>query len=102
MNTLMLQPRQLRSTISKIMAALVFASTVGAIATGPALARDDGRGEHRDEGRQRGESHYDRDRHEGERPHYYARPVYAPPPVYYVPEPSPGISLFFPLDIHIR
>jgi hypothetical protein len=26
------------------------------------------------------------------------QPVYAPPPVYYTPQPSPGISFFFPLD----
>jgi hypothetical protein len=32
-------------------------------------------------------------------PYRYSQPVYAPPPVYYEPRPSPGISLFFPLDI---
>ena len=32
-------------------------------------------------------------------PYYYAQPVYAPPPVYYAPEPSPGVSLFFPINI---
>lgn len=29
----------------------------------------------------------------------YAEPVYLPPPVYYQPRRSPGISLFFPLDL---
>jgi hypothetical protein len=29
----------------------------------------------------------------------YAQPVYVPPPVYYEPRQSPGISLFFPLDL---
>lgn len=33
-------------------------------------------------------------------PYGYAQPVYVPPPVYYPPLPSPGISLFFPLNIH--
>lgn len=33
------------------------------------------------------------------RPYYYAQPVYVPPPVYYEPRQSPGISLFFPLDL---
>jgi hypothetical protein len=32
-------------------------------------------------------------------PYNYSQPVYAPPPVYYEPQQSPGISLFFPLDI---
>jgi hypothetical protein len=31
-------------------------------------------------------------------PYYYSQPVYVPPPVYYEPQPSPGISLFFPFD----
>ncbi len=106
------QARNARPVISKLMISLVFASMIGAIATGPALARDDGgrdqhrdqggRDERQDEGRHRGESPYDRDRYEDQRPHYYAQPVYAPPPVYYAPQPSPGISLFFPFDIRIR
>lgn len=33
------------------------------------------------------------------RPYRYAEPVYLPPPVYYEPRQSPGISLFFPLDL---
>lgn len=31
--------------------------------------------------------------------YYYAQPVYVPPPVYYEPQRSPGVSLFFPLDL---
>ena len=43
-------------------------------------------------------------RGEGHRPVYrqpyaYSQPVYVPPPVYYEPQQSPGISLFFPLDL---
>ncbi len=32
-------------------------------------------------------------------PYLYSQPVYVPPPVYYAPRQSPGISLFFPLDL---
>lgn len=32
-------------------------------------------------------------------PYRYSQPVYVPPPVYYEPRQSPGISLFFPLDL---
>ena len=32
-------------------------------------------------------------------PYFYSQPVYVPPPVYYAPRQSPGISLFFPLDL---
>lgn len=41
-------------------------------------------------------------RGEYRRPYLYAQPVYAPPPVYYEPQQSPGISLFFPLDVRRR
>jgi hypothetical protein len=121
MKTSMLQARNARPAISKIMIALVFASMVGAIATGPALARDDNRSnehqdqgrrdehqdqgkrdEHQDQDRRRDESNFNRDGRGDRQPNYYAQPVYAPPPVYYAPQPSPGISLFFPLDIRIR
>ena len=32
-------------------------------------------------------------------PYVYSQPVYVPPPVYYAPRQSPGITLFFPLDL---
>jgi len=32
-------------------------------------------------------------------PYYAPYQVYAPPPVYYPPQPSPGVSLFFPIRI---
>jgi hypothetical protein len=41
-------------------------------------------------------------RHVYRRPYVYAQPVYVPPPVYYEPRQSPGISLFFPLDLRQR
>jgi hypothetical protein len=73
----------------------------------PALADgDDHRGERRDErhdnDRQKERHHADRGQREHAKPHYYPAPVYVPPPVYYPPQQSPGISLFLPLDIHIR
>jgi hypothetical protein len=36
------------------------------------------------------------------RPYVYAQPVFIPPPVAYEPQQSPGISLFFPLDLRRR
>ena len=47
-----------------------------------------------------GRNHYRHNDHRDYRDGYgYAQPVYAPAPVYYEPPPSPGISLFFPIDI---
>jgi len=31
----------------------------------------------------------------------YAPPLYAPPPIYYGPPPSPGVSIFLPLDLRV-
>jgi hypothetical protein len=46
--------------------------------------------------------HGDRDGYAYRQPYSYAQPIYVPPPVYYAPLPSPGISLFFPLDFRHR
>ena len=107
MNTSITQAGKLRPTISKIVAALAVASVVGAMSMTPAHGRDnDERQGYRDNGWHKGERHGDRDRRERrpvyQRPYYYSQPVYAPPPVYYAPPPSPGISLFLTLNIHIR
>jgi hypothetical protein len=77
--------------------ALILASALGAVAATPALARDD-HGHHG--GHDRGHGH-DHD-HGGFGVGIYADPVYVPPPVYYDPQPSPGISIALPLNIHIR
>jgi hypothetical protein len=80
--------------VGKIMMALVFASMIGSIYIAPAFG-DDRRGRHEERGR------YEHGRRGYYQPRaYYAAPVYAPPPVVYVPAPSPGISLVFP--VHIR
>ena len=87
------RPGKVKSTIGKIVIALVFVSMIGGISIAPAFGRDEGR----DRGRHEARGHY-----RGER--YYAPPpvVYAPPPVVYPPYPyaSPGINFVFP--IHIR
>jgi cell division protein FtsN len=108
MKTSTTQAPNLRPTIGKIAMALAVASVMGAMAITPALAKDNkDRKEHQDQGLHRGQNKVDRDRTVYQpvyRPVYqdpyrYSQPVYAPPPVYYEPQPSAGISLFFPLDI---
>ncbi|MGC1402280.1 MAG: hypothetical protein WA974_05055 [Thermodesulfobacteriota bacterium] len=102
------------SVVGKILMALVFASVIGGISAGPALSKDDdGLSPLRGQASQQRGGHDNRDRHDNRGGHddrgrevyrsyrYQRDPVYAPPPVIYAPEPSPGISLFFP-PIFIR
>ena len=93
------QSRYFRSTGRKVVMTLTFASLVcGLSMSSSALAeKGDGRGDHK--------QHASRGDHKGygyrpeyRRPYSYAEPVYVPAPVYYEPQPSPGITLFFPLD----
>jgi hypothetical protein len=106
MKTSTIQAKNSRPTISKIVMALAVASVMGGMAITPALG--DNRKGHQDQGLHKGQNKGDRERPEYRpvyRPvyqepyRYYSEPVYAPPPVYYEPQVSPGISLFFPLDI---
>ena len=99
------QFRQPGPSIGKIMLALALASALGATSIAPALGKDhDSR---HDNGWHKGGRHgersdyYYRERRDAAyyQPYYYSAPVYAPPPVYYAPQPSPGISFFFPLDV---
>lgn len=90
------------------MMALASTTLTGGFSASSALARDnDGRGWHQDRhghgDHGRREWRGDRDHYyyqpEYRRPYYYSQPVYVPPPVYYEPRQSPGVSLFFPLDL---
>ncbi|ESS73044.1 hypothetical protein MGMO_37c00050 [Methyloglobulus morosus KoM1] len=106
------------STYSKVLIVLAVASAISVLSISSALAdhgNGHGRGNrHNNHGGNQGW----RGDHDGYRyqpgyrqqpygygygnrqPYYnYAQPVYVPPPVYYGPMQSPGVSLFFPLNI---
>src|SRR5581483_2107587 len=96
-----------RPSAARLGAVLAFTTMMGGMVMYPASA-DGGHGHHgRGDRGNRGDDHdrghwrhrYDRNDWRGG-PVYEPYPVYAPPPVYYAPEPSSGVSLFFP--IHIR
>ena len=111
MKTLIQKTRYFRSTGSKLVIGLIFASTLSVLSISSALAdRDHDGGGHW--GGHHG-WHGDRDGWGGRggygngyggyqpgypQPYGYVQPVYIPPPVYYPPQQSPGISLFFPLN----
>ena len=104
MRTSSTRARIFRSTVGKIVMALVCASMIGGTFIAPAFGGDDDRHEgYYRQGRHR----HSRREYQPHRRYYYPRyyypaPVYAPPPVVYAPAPyqSPGISIVFP--IHIR
>jgi len=84
------------------------ACLVGALASSFAFAEDhDRNGAHQERSAHgqaaRHGNHGERERHDMRRDdrgtYSYAQPVYVPPPVYYEPPRSPGISLFFPLEL---
>jgi hypothetical protein len=93
--------------------ALAFASLISSLSISPALAAINdvrGQGALHIQGNQhiQGNRHGNhgqratiRYRPEYRQPYIYAQPVYVPPPMYYEPEPSPGITLFFPLEIRL-
>jgi|SRR5450830_45032 len=106
MQYFILQSRYFRSAGSKALMALVFTSVISGLSISPALADNDGG--HGNQGQRGRQGHNDQRGWRGDRggygyeyrqPYVYAQPVYIPPPVYYEPRQSPGISLFFPLDI---
>lgn len=97
-----------RPILGRTALALTLVSVMGGLSV-PAFGDD--RDEHRGNGVRngdRGDRNFDRDRgwrgygHRYPHPYRYAAPVYAPAPIYYPPQPSPGFSLFFPLDIRVR
>ena len=96
----------LSSSARRAMMVLACASVVGAMGMAPAYAdndrhnarHDNRRGDHYQR-QWRGNHWVDGGRPVYRRPYIYAQPVYVPPPVYYEPRQSPGVSLFFPLDL---
>lgn len=105
-------PRQARNFWSigrKVLATITMASAMMTLTVSPALADRDGNHARGDRHGRHSQQHWRGD-HDGYRhaqrylptyrqPYYYAQPVYVPPPVYYDTQRSPGISLFFPLDL---
>lgn len=95
------QDRTFRLRGRTIVGALVLASLIGGLSISPALADNGhgrGHGNHSHREFRGGHDDYDY-RHDYRRPYHYAQPVYVPAPVYYEPRQSPGIGLFFPLDL---
>ena len=96
-----------KSTGSRVVMAFALASLISGLAISPAFAdhdRGEGDGGDRHGGyEQRGHGHghgHGHDDEDYQRSYYYARPVYVPAPVYYEPpRQSPGVSVFFPLDL---
>ena len=96
---------QARSTVGRFVLALIFAAVLGVSATGPAYGQGyDRRAWHAEHDRYWRERHAEHDRYWRERHaerHWRTYPYYGyeayPPPIY---APSPGISLFFPFNIH--
>jgi hypothetical protein len=109
MTTSTMRARELRSAAGRTVLALAFASVIGAVSLGPALGNNDD--DNWNKGHQTNQQHANERHDEGDRhgnQNYGYQPYgyqpygyYAPPPVVYAPpEPSPGINLFFPLEIH--
>jgi len=101
------QDRNFGSAGCKVVMALALASAISSLSISPAFADSndsyDGpgnSGHHENYGQSKKHGDNDGYRYEYREPYIYAQPVYAPPPVYYEPQPSVGISLFFPLDLH--
>lgn len=98
----------------KLVAAVALASLLGGLSISPALADDHDSRSGYNQGRHDGKKHRDNrrdwrhERYEGrsyrperyQRPYYQPYEVYSPPAVIYAPPRSPGVSLFFPIDIH--
>lgn len=99
MKTSTTQARNFRPAIGKIMTALAFASVMGGMAMTPAHGADKGWHKGQWKGDRNPPVYVYEYRPVYQEPYYYSQPVYAPPPVYYYPQPSPGITFFFPLDI---
>lgn len=110
------QTKHFKATSLKVITVFALASMINAISISTAFAdrndergrgeqqRDDrgGRGDHGGSQRDYRDGHGHRygNQYENRRGYSYEQPVYVPPPVYYEPaRRSPGIDLFFPLDL---
>ena len=83
-----------------VLAVVGTACLVGSLLLSPALAaKQQGHSQDARQGHHGQRDGGDERRHDHRRPDRYEQPVYIPPPVYYEPRQSPGISLFFPLDL---
>ncbi len=120
MKSLIRQARYFRSIGCKVVMVLTFASAISALSISSALAEHGnghGRGnQYNNHGHGEWRGDHDGYRYRpgyrqpygygygngNRQPYNYAQPVYVPPPVYYGPIQSPGISLFFPLNLHRR
>jgi hypothetical protein len=109
MKSSILQTGNFKLNCSKVMMTIAIASVTSSLFITPVFAE---RGDGHDRGDRRGNhgQHGPRGGHVGpgyrpgywqeyRQPYVYAQPVYVPPPVYYEPRQSPGITLFFPLDL---
>lgn len=109
MKSLIPKLKYLRPARRKVAMVLAFTSLVSGLSMSPAFAARDGEHDRGDRQGDHGQRawHGNREnygyrpqyRPEYRRPYNYEQPVYVPPPVYYEPRQSPGISLFFPLDL---
>ena len=124
MKSLIQNTKHFMSTGGKVVIALTFASAISVLSISTAFAdHDNGHGRWNQQNNHGGNQGWRGD-HDGNRyrpeyrqpsgygnqqsynyrhlqPNYYnyAQPVYVPPPIYYAPRQSPGVSLFFPLNI---
>ena len=100
MRTSNTRARKFDSKVGKIVMALVFALMIGGIFIAPAFGVESyGRGEYDQRGQyQRGRYEHSRRGYQS-RTYYSSTHVYAPPLDVYVPTPSPGISIVFPIII---
>lgn len=105
MNTSSIDSGKRRPELARVALAVALVTLTGGLTLASTLANADDRQGHDNRGAQHADRGNDRgqDRREYRpqfaQPYAYAQPVYAPAPVYVEPTVSPGISLFFPIDI---
>jgi hypothetical protein len=93
MNISTTQAKRFRARVGKIAIVVAVALAIGDLGITPAFAEEhDNRVHNRAPAR-----HYSQPA--SHHAYHHAQPFYAPAPVYYAPQPSPGISLFIPINI---